>query len=261
MTAPIQLSDVSVGGLSADGQFYWDGAQWKSAVSTEGAWRWNGAAWVTGSQSQTSPRYASADTLGMWLCILLGITIAVQLAQLVFDPYFFIALTFGDLAIGYNFNVAGLVMLAVTSTLFLVWFHRSHRNLTALGAGGLQFSPGWAVACWFIPVADLWMPYQAAGEIWKGSDPLAPALTSTESRRQVRPSALMRAWWAAWLVSLVVANAAAISPTAGSGNTLLLLVSAAATAASAVLAIKVVGSVGARQDKRWRLLKGISLPM
>jgi hypothetical protein len=65
----------------------------------------------------------------------------------------------------------------------------------------------------------------------------------------------MRAWWAAWLVSLVLTNAAAISPTAGSGSNLLFLASAAATAASAVLAIKVVRSVGARLDERWRLLK------
>jgi hypothetical protein len=261
MTGSIQSSDVSAGRLSADGQLYWDGAEWKSAVSTDGAWRWNGAAWVTASQSQSSPRYASADTLALWLCILLGVTVAVQLAQLVFEPYLFLALTFGDLATGYNFDVAGLAMLAITSVVFLVWFHRSHRNLIALGASGLQFSAGWAVACWFIPIADLWMPYHAAREIWKGSDPLAPPLTSAESRRHVRPSALLPAWWAAWLVSLALANAAAISPAAGSGSALLLLASAAATAVSAVLAIKVVRSVGARQNERWRLLKGVSLPV
>ena len=38
-----------------------------------------------------------------------------------------------------------------TSIAFLMWIHRVQRNLPALGAGSLRFSPGWAVAYFFIP--------------------------------------------------------------------------------------------------------------
>lgn len=35
-----------VGTLSPDGQWYWDGANWKSAISPDGRWRWSGQNWV-----------------------------------------------------------------------------------------------------------------------------------------------------------------------------------------------------------------------
>jgi hypothetical protein len=32
--------------FSADGRFWWDGAQWQPAVSPDGRWRWNGIQWI-----------------------------------------------------------------------------------------------------------------------------------------------------------------------------------------------------------------------
>src|ERR1700704_3493326 len=32
--------------FSADGFWWWDGAEWKPAVSPDGLWRWTGAGWV-----------------------------------------------------------------------------------------------------------------------------------------------------------------------------------------------------------------------
>jgi hypothetical protein len=32
--------------FSPDGFWWWDGAQWRSAISPDGRWRWNGQAWV-----------------------------------------------------------------------------------------------------------------------------------------------------------------------------------------------------------------------
>jgi hypothetical protein len=31
--------------FSPDGFWWWDGAQWRSAISPDGRWRWNGQAW------------------------------------------------------------------------------------------------------------------------------------------------------------------------------------------------------------------------
>jgi hypothetical protein len=33
------------GTFSPDGLWWWDGAQWRSAISPDGRWRWNGQAW------------------------------------------------------------------------------------------------------------------------------------------------------------------------------------------------------------------------
>ncbi len=32
--------------FSPDGYWWWDGIEWKPAVSADGLWRWNGQAWV-----------------------------------------------------------------------------------------------------------------------------------------------------------------------------------------------------------------------
>src|SRR5688572_9717366 len=54
---------------------------------------------------------------------------------------------------------------------FLVWMRRSYINLKALGVRGLEYSPGWAVGCWFIPFVNLVRPYTIMKEIWTRSDP------------------------------------------------------------------------------------------
>jgi hypothetical protein len=40
------LSELTLGSVSADGNFYWDGVQWVSSLSPDGRWRWSGQAWV-----------------------------------------------------------------------------------------------------------------------------------------------------------------------------------------------------------------------
>ena len=32
--------------FSADGFWWWDGAEWKPAISPDSLWRWNGTGWV-----------------------------------------------------------------------------------------------------------------------------------------------------------------------------------------------------------------------
>ena len=64
--------------------------------------------------------------------------------------------------------VAMLVNIA-TIVVFLIWINRANKNSRALGAQNMQFTPGWCVGWWFIPIASLWKPYQAVREIWKTS--------------------------------------------------------------------------------------------
>ena len=46
--------------LSADGLYYWDGAQWISTRSPDGRTRWNGTAWVPTGQDFASTAYHHA---------------------------------------------------------------------------------------------------------------------------------------------------------------------------------------------------------
>ena len=83
----------------------------------------------------------------------------------------------------------------VVIVLFCIWIYRANYNARQLGATDMQFSPGWAVGWNFIPIANLWKPYQAMREIWQASaDPLH---CSTRSQRPATSSLfwIMRPRW------------------------------------------------------------------
>jgi hypothetical protein len=97
--------------------------------------------------------------------------------------------------IGYIF----LAVFTISGITFLRWVYAANRNVRALGATGLKFSPGWAVGCYFVPILWLWKPYQAMREIWKCSqDP-------TDWHTVPNPS-LLRWWWFLWLCSVNLAQ-------------------------------------------------------
>jgi hypothetical protein len=73
----------------------------------------------------------------------------------------------------------------------LVWVHRANRNAHALGSEGMAYSPGWSVGWFFVPLANLVMPYRVLREIWKASTPGAGM-----HWRQVPVSPILGAWWA-----------------------------------------------------------------
>jgi hypothetical protein len=100
-------------------------------------------------------------------------------------------------------TAVGLALFAVnlaTAIAVCLWIYRAYDNLASLRAAGRRYSPGWAVGSFFIPVLNLFRPCQVVQEIWRASDPAAPA----EDRYawQGRPgSVLVGLWWAFWLVS------------------------------------------------------------
>ena len=66
--------------------------------------------------------------------------------------------------IGFTMFVIGilnLILVIVTGIITLIWFYRSNKNIHAFGAKEVS-SPRMAVIWWFIPVWNLWKPYQVA---------------------------------------------------------------------------------------------------
>jgi hypothetical protein len=64
-------------------------------------------------------------------------------------------------------------LIAVTATVFIIWFHRAYRNLGSLGVAQLRWGTGWAVGGWFVPLLNFVRPKSIANDIWRGSDPAA----------------------------------------------------------------------------------------
>jgi Domain of unknown function (DUF4328) len=90
----------------------------------------------------------------------------------------------------------------LTAVGFVVWFHRGYANLPALGVEPLPFAPVWAVGAWLVPLLNLLRPKQIMDAIWRGSDPERPRYDAFW--RQGPVPALVRLWWAVFVVSWLV---------------------------------------------------------
>lgn len=99
----------------------------------------------------------------------------------------------GLVAIPYVVAIFGSIIV------FCFWIPRMARNARALGATGMKISPRWAVGWFFIPIANLVMPYKAMKEIWKASND--PAAWESVKRGAVLPW-----WWAMFLISGALGN-------------------------------------------------------
>ncbi|MFY9620206.1 MAG: DUF4328 domain-containing protein [Pyrinomonadaceae bacterium] len=155
-------------------------------------------------------------------------------------------------------GVLGLTAVAVyiaTVVVFLMWLYRVSNNVVAFGAPR-QTSAGWAVGSFFVPIANLFIPYQAIREIWQKSDP-----TPTDAFSYVMsPPGFFPAWWGFWLASNVTSNiyfrmTMAEAPVEASG--MVGILSEVLSIAAAFFAIQVVKAIDRRQDERARNLQQV----
>jgi hypothetical protein len=141
-----------------------------------------------------------------------------------------------------------LVLLVPTVVVWLIWQHRAHANLRAVGVTELEYSPGWAVGWWLIPIANLWKPFQVNRELWKAS-------SGVHDWRSLQTGTVLGWWWASWILASVLGRIAAgarsdaETPMALRSADIVDLLSTVVVAASAVLAILLVRSVLTRQDR------------
>jgi hypothetical protein len=96
--------------------------------------------------------------------------------------------------------ILGYVVVILTLLVtFLMWVYRTCKNAHALGAANLKYTPGWAVGWFFIPFANIVMPYMVMQEIYKASrHPI--------QWRKVPGSKMILAWWILGLGSNVMSR-------------------------------------------------------
>jgi len=161
----------------------------------------------------SSPKFISGHSRAQWVIVFLAITIILGIVAIVSD-YLQIDLTsrvmegqtITEAELSSNDNRQQLIgilqfwTLVATGILFLMWIYRSHRNLPALGARYLKYTPGWAVGGFFVPLLNLIRPFQVMREIWKASDPKVE-ITNGSSWESAPSSPLVGWWWGLFLIS------------------------------------------------------------
>jgi Domain of unknown function (DUF4328) len=95
-------------------------------------------------------------------------------------------------------GVAGFEAMVFIATVIVwcVWQHRAQGNAQRFVLGTTTFTPGWAVGWWFVPIANLFKPFQAVSELWKASHG-GPAW------RELSTWSLIGWWWGVWLASII----------------------------------------------------------
>ena len=128
-----------------------------------------------------------------------------------------------------------ILVFIVAGILYCLWVYRAYKNLRALGHLQTDFTPGWAVGWFFVPVVNLWKPFQAVQEIWVKSDPSEFS----------RGSGLIAFWWVCFLITGFanwIGAAAVVLP--------LVVISMIAHVIAAILLIAIIIGVDRAQEAR-----------
>ncbi|MCK9487419.1 MAG: DUF4328 domain-containing protein [Dehalococcoidia bacterium] len=137
---------------------------------------------------------------------------------------------------------------------FLMWLHLAWVNVERRGFGGVRWSASWAVGWWFIPIMNLFRPYQVMSTLWRASQDPTDNPGSTQWAVS-GTSALVGWWWALYLGSSVVGGMFSsvraeetIDFQTWLGADLFLIVAFAMQIAAGVLAIQIVRRITAMQE-------------
>lgn len=137
-------------------------------------------------------------TLLIWGCVVLALALVGQIAELN-----------GIVSLDEDAPVAGLnalylgvsvsdgLLAFTTFVFFCLWTYRAAANVKAARAPGFGFTPAWSVGWHFVPIANLFKPFQAMRQIW--------AFSHGGDRDGIRDGqSLLIAWWGLWSLSLAV---------------------------------------------------------
>ena len=110
-------------------------------------------------------------------------------------------------------QLVGILLAAtyfVAAVLFLIWLYRARRNAVAVASRGARYASPWALALFFVPILNLYYPYDIVRELWKQSNPdvglsdtFLKQHTSTLEQYSSK-TALIGLWWGFVIASLVL---------------------------------------------------------
>lgn len=146
-------------------------------------------------------------------------------------------------------NLLQLLLTVAALVAFLIWVHRAFRNLQDAGIY-TEFTPGWAVGWFFIPIANLFMAYRAIRELWHKS---GGEVEEAGLFNAPQPAPLLGIWWGAWIINTLLSNAGgriydnADTTAQLSAGAWIITVSNALEIASSLLTIYIIHSIVQRQ--------------
>lgn len=144
---------------------------------------------------------------------------------------------------GFGFALAVMMVFFTTVIVHCVWTNRMNKNARALGARDMEYTPGWAVGWFFVPIANLFKPFSATNEIYRASEPGPDGVGWKE---EPTPG-ILSFWWACWIIGNILERVSDRLIDEEPIGLIVALVASGLTAASAAAAFFWVGQVHRRQ--------------
>jgi hypothetical protein len=91
-----------------------------------------------------------------------------------------------------------LVALLGCYVLVAMWIYRTNAN-AHLFSNDVSITPGWSVGWFFVPFANLVMPFRGVKETWQASHEYAGRFEEVDSP-------LLGWWWGLWIAGNIVSN-------------------------------------------------------
>lgn len=148
-----------------------------------------------------------------------------------------------------------LLIYLTTVVFFSMWLYRAAANLRKFDPWTrLEHAPGWAVGSFFVPFANLIIPYRAVKEVWQKSRTPDDALLF-----EPETPASFPLWWLFWLASSFAGNISMrVSFNESVEENIATMISIAANALTiiaALFAYLVVDAIDKRQEEASQKLR------
>lgn len=83
-----------------------------------------------------------------------------------------------------------IIFHIVAAMVISLWITKAMLNTWAFAENKSKITPGWAALWFFVPIFNLWKPYQVMAQVWDGAF------------KQSKSKWVIRIWWASWLSSI-----------------------------------------------------------
>lgn len=94
-------------------------------------------------------------------------------------------------------GLANIVAYGISIVTFLLWFRRAYFNLHQK-VSNLDYSEGWAVGSWFVPIVNFYRPYRIMKELYQETNNLL--IRNQTNVTSNLSSNTLGLWWTLWIM-------------------------------------------------------------
>ncbi|MDD5149344.1 MAG: DUF4328 domain-containing protein [Flavobacterium sp.] len=98
-------------------------------------------------------------------------------------------------------GIIQIIVFVVSAITFIQWFRRAYFNLH-LRVNHLSETEGWAAGCWFVPIINLFRPYQIMKELFQETHLFLKRNDVHTTEHFSMPS--LSLWWTFWIIDWFV---------------------------------------------------------